>query len=302
MSTTRHDSSIASPNSAITNNHNNRLKHDTDTLVIIPARWGSSRFPGKPLAELAGKTMLARVYEAACIACESLNGAQVVVSTEDERVVAHAQALGALTCITSADCSTGTDRAHATITALGTSQHSPSIEWVVNLQGDAPLTPPSLIKNLIEKLRAEPEIDVLTPATQLSWPALDQLRRNKIDSPFSGTTVTFNQDKRALWFSKCILPAIRKESELRSRLALSPVWRHIGLYGFKAKALEQYVTLPKTEYEALEGLEQLRLLENNIPVHVLPTHLGDLSALTGVDTPEDAERITQWIQAQNNAS
>ena len=163
---------------------------------------------------------------------------------------------------------------------------------------DAPLTPSRLIRDLITTLRAQPEIKVLTPATQLTWTALDQLRHNKQGSPFSGTTVTFTAEKQALWFSKCIIPAIRKENQLRDNSGSSPVWRHIAVYGYQAETLNRYVNLPQAHYEALEGLEQLRLLENNIPVHVLATELRDLSALSGVDTTEDAARISKWLRDQ----
>lgn len=272
------------------------LPDDTDTLVVIPARWGSSRLPGKPLIDLAGKSMLARVLETAKNASDGLQGVQVVVSTEDERVQAHAEALGAHCSLTSAKCKTGTDRAQATLAQLKANHPTTNIQWIINLQGDAPLTPSNLIRDLIITLRAQPEIKVLTPATQLTWTALDQLRQNKLDSPFSGTTVTFTAEKQALWFSKCIIPAIRKEKELRENSDLSPVWRHIGVYGYQAETLNHYVNLPEAHYEALEGLEQLRLLENNIPVHVLAAELGILSALSGVDTAEDAARISQWLR------
>lgn len=276
------------------------LPNDTDTLLIIPARWGSSRLPGKPLIDLAGKSMLARVLETANNAREDLQGVQVVVTTEDTRVLEHASTLGAYCSLTSASCKTGTDRAQATLAQLNDAQPNNQIQWVINLQGDAPLTPPALIRDLITQLRNHPETKVLTPATQLTWRALDQLRTNKQDSPFSGTTVTFTPNHRALWFSKCIIPAIRKEKQLREISDLSPVWRHIGVYGFRADVLNQYVKLPETHYEALEGLEQLRLLESGIPVHILPAELGDLSALSGVDTPEDAARISKWLNDRAN--
>lgn len=278
------------------------LPVDTDTLVIIPARWGSSRFPGKPLADLAGKSMLSRVLSAANKACIGLTSVAVVVSTEDERVVEHTKTQGANACLTPADCKTGTDRAQATLKILQTAQPELDIKWVINLQGDAPLTPPTLIAQLIERLRATADIQVLTPATQLDWPALDALRQHKQDSPFSGTTVTFTPNQRALWFSKHIIPAVRKEAALRNSNPISPIWRHIGLYGYRADTLNHYVTLAESHYEALEGLEQLRLLENDIPVHILPATLGDLSALSGVDTPEDAQRVSQWlVQNQRNS-
>lgn len=275
-----------------------QIPSHTDTLVIIPARWGSSRLPGKPLIELAGQSMLARVHQAALNACNGLAQVAVVVSTEDDRVLSHADQIGAHCLLTPADCKTGTDRAQATLALIKAQNPSTEIKWVINLQGDAPLTPPTLIRDLITTIRQNPEIQVLTPAAQLSWEALDQLRKNKQDSPFSGTTVTMTPDKKALWFSKCVIPGIRKEAQLRQTTALSPVWRHIGLYGFQANTLNTFVELPEAHYEALEGLEQLRLLENSIPVHVLAAEIGALSALSGVDTPEDAARISQWLKAQ----
>ncbi|MEJ2682050.1 MAG: 3-deoxy-manno-octulosonate cytidylyltransferase [Gammaproteobacteria bacterium] len=284
-----------------------------DTLVIIPARWGSSRFPGKPLTPLAGKSLLERVHDAAIYATKTLPHVAVIVATEDSRVCQHAHSFGANAIITSDQCATGTDRAHATLEALSQSSPTavqastsikdktlPHINWIINLQGDAPLTPPRVIQQLIQRLRSNPDIGVLTPVTQLSWSALDAFRANKITTPHSGTTVTIDAHERALWFSKQIIPAIRQEATQREQSTLSPVWHHIGLYGYRRDALERFVALPISQYETLEGLEQLRLLENHIPIHTLPVDpneisLGNMSALSGVDTPEDAERITAWL-------
>lgn len=165
-------------------------------------------------------------------------------------------------------------------------------ERVINLQGDAPFIPPATIAALMRTLREGSE-RVATPVYQLDWARLDRLREHKRIAPFSGTTCVRDGKGKALWFSKSILPALRNEESLRSE-QLSPVWQHLGLYAYTREALEWFISAPPGVYERLEGLEQLRFLENgwNIATVVVdpPRH-----AMSGIDTQADLELAEQAI-------
>lgn len=268
----------------------------TDTLIVIPARYHSQRFPGKPLTQLAGKSMLNWVFDSAQQAAATLNNTgnphtQVIIATEDMRIVEHAQSFGANALLTPDTCLNGTDRALAVAQQM---QSKP--DYVVNFQGDSPLTPASLLVDLITQCHANADWQVATPVMPLTWLALDQLRLNKKTTPFSGTTAIIQADGKALWFSKNIIPAIRNEEKLRHQ-PLSPVFAHVGLYAYRYDALQRFVNLPEGQYEKLEGLEQLRLLENAIPIHTIQIDPNSPPML-GVDTLEDAQRANDYLLAR----
>ncbi|WP_291077603.1 3-deoxy-manno-octulosonate cytidylyltransferase [Hyphomonas sp.] len=257
------------------------------TLIVVPARYGSTRFPGKPLIEIAGRTMVSRVAAMAARAADALDDAESVVATDDARIADHCRTLGISVVMTDPDVPSGTDRALAAVDALGA---HPDV--VVNLQGDSPFTPPDHVV-AVAKAAAGSGADAATPYVRLTWSALDDLRAHKQATPFSGTTLTHDRKGRALWFSKTLIPAIRKESALREAGDMSPVCRHIGLYAYRLDALRRYVGLPEGHYEQLEGLEQLRFLENGMSIQCVEV-APDTIAIPGIDTPEDvalAERL-----------
>lgn len=256
--------------------------------IVIPARYGSTRFPGKPLAEISGKSMLQRVAELAEKAAAGRDDIDVLVTTEDERIADHAKGIGAKCVMTSPDCPTGSDRALEAIQQL---DEKP--DFVLNLQGDAPFTPLEAIEKMLGAFDTQTE--VVTPVHQLRWGDLDRLRESKKTTPFSGTTAIINENSEALWFSKNIIPGIRKEDDLRESSELSPVHQHMGLYGFRVDILERFVTLPQSNYEQLEGLEQLRMLENGIAVRVVKIHVEPGRMQSGIDTPEDLERAEKLL-------
>jgi len=260
------------------------------TAIIIPARYASTRLPGKPLAMIRGQTMLQRVVRLSLAAAEGLKNVSVVVVTDDSRIVQHCDELGVISVMTSPDAPSGTDRVAEAI------RHLPSKpDFVLNMQGDAPLTPPDFLRALIDAFAASP-CDAVTPVTQLSWKQLDSLRQNKLLTPFSGTTAVFNEKTgNAFWFSKNIIPAIRKEEELRQKNDLSPVFRHIGLYGYSVDMLEQYITLPESFFEKMEGLEQLRILENGYTLRCIPVDYKGRANMSGIDSPEDVARAEALI-------
>lgn len=257
------------------------------TVIIIPARYGSTRFPGKPLHPIAGVSMLARTVRAAQRAAEA-SGAEVMVATDDERIAAHCEEIGVRPVMTDPDLASGTDRVRAAADAA-----APDADFVVNLQGDAPFTPPGHVSALIENAA---KADVVTPVVRLSWAALDDLRERKKVTPFSGTTCIRADDGRAIWFSKVIVPGIRKEAKLREDGGVSPVFQHIGLYGYARDALERIAGLPPSRYEELEGLEQLRFLENGLSMYAVEVDPSDLPS-AGVDSPEDVAHVEAALKA-----
>lgn len=278
--------------------------------IIIPARYGSSRFPGKPLALLNGRTMLSYVVDAARQASAqyenisaSAGPCQVAVATEDARIASHAEKLGVCALMTGKECHSGTDRVRQAALAL---DQNP--DFIVNLQGDAPFTSPAVIMSLIEAYLTAPltesqdrDIEIVTPCINLSWRELDLLRRNKKTVPFSGTTVVFGKDFRALWFSKNIIPAIREEKKRREEAALgaedkSPVWQHIGLYGYRRDILERVAGEKPGKYEKLEGLEQLRFLENGYKITCVPAMGEEGLAQGGIDSPQDLARAEALLR------
>jgi len=248
-------------------------------LIVIPARFGSTRLPGKPLMQLAGRSLLARVVDVAQAAAVQVGRCQLGVATDDARIADHASALGVDAVLTPATIDSGTARAYAAAQQMAS---RPAI--VVNLQGDAPFIPPGIVTGLIQALRSG-VVDVATPVFQLDWNRLDRLRTHKRTAPFSGTTCIRGHDGRAIWFSKAVIPAIRNEAALRSE-ALSPVWQHLGLYGYRMAALEWFANTPPGPYEQLESLEQLRFLEHGWSIMTVAVEAPE-RILSGIDTPED---------------
>lgn len=256
-------------------------------LIVVPARYGSTRLPGKPLLPIAGRSLLERVVAIARAAAADAGHCDVVVATDDQRIADHALALGANVAMTGADLDSGTMRAHAA--ALQRAQQPARI---INLQGDAPFIPPAIVADLLRTLRSG-TADVATPVFQLDWERLDRLRQHKLSAPFSGTTCTRDAAGRALWFSKAIIPAIRNETALRND-ALSPVWQHLGLYGYALPALEWFATARPGVYETIEGLEQLRFLENGWTIDTVPVDVP-AHVLSGIDTAQDLAMAEQAI-------
>lgn len=256
-------------------------------LIVVPARFASTRLPGKPLLRLAGKTLLERVVENARSAAAELGNCHVLVATDDDRIAAHAKEIGVAVALTAADLDSGTVRA-----AAAAAQCTQRPARVINLQGDAPFVPSGIVCQLMRTLR-QGAAAVATPVSQLDWERLDRLREHKRTAPFSGTTCVRAEDGRALWFSKTIIPALRNEAALR-REALSPVWQHLGLYGYTMDALEWFASASPGHYEVLEGLEQLRFLEGGWHIDTVPV---DMPAhhLSGIDTPEDLAKAEQAL-------
>ncbi|MES2433258.1 MAG: manno-octulosonate cytidylyltransferase [Pseudomonadota bacterium] len=223
-------------------------------LLAIPARYQSARYPGKPLVALKGpdgeKTLIRRSWEAA-MAVRGIS--RVVVATDDIRIRDHAEAFGAEVVMTSSTAQNGTERC-AEVAALLS-----GYEVIVNLQGDAPLTPAWFVEDLIAGLRAAPEADIATPVLRCDGRALNGFLADRRAGRVGGTTAVFGAGMRGLYFSKEVIPFTGRayaDSEP------TPVFHHVGVYAYRPAALAAYPSWPIGPLETLEGLEQLRFLEN----------------------------------------
>jgi 3-deoxy-manno-octulosonate cytidylyltransferase (CMP-KDO synthetase) len=231
--------------------------------VIIPARFESSRFPGKPLAELRGSTGLAkplirRSWEAAVAACDE---SHVWVATDDARIADVVRSFGGQVVITSSKCRNGTERC-----AEAAVQIADCPDIVVNFQGDALLTPADLIGQLAATLAEDPSAAMATPALRCSPSTYDHLEADSAASRVGGTTVIFNRQNQALYFSKRLLPYVPPESPSPAE----HVHLHLGIYAYRRKELARYAAASPSPLESLEGLEQLRFLAEGQVVKVLP--------------------------------
>ncbi len=251
--------------------------------IVIPARYGSTRFPGKPLALVAGVPLLQRVWALAVSVC---GPESVVVATDDPRIAAFCATLGATCRMTPPDAPNGTARVHAALQAL-----SPTITHVLNLQGDAVLTPPWVLQALLNALESAPTPCVCTPAVRMSEESVATLRAAKAAGEVGGTTVVFDAQGRALYFSKSVIPFVRPDAPSTG------IYRHIGLYGYPREILNRWIALPPGPLEKAEGLEQLRALENGLPLQVVVVNYRGRSHI-GLDSPEDARRAERLIHAE----
>ncbi|HEY1722705.1 MAG TPA: 3-deoxy-manno-octulosonate cytidylyltransferase [Magnetospirillaceae bacterium] len=239
--------------------------------IVIPARYQSKRLPGKPLIEIAGRSLLHRVWDIA----KAVNGiAGVWIATDDPRIAVHAESFGAQAIMTSPDLATGTDRVRA---AIGQMKERP--DAAINLQGDAVLTPPWVVQALVDACAADPTAGMVTAAVRLTPTQIAETTALKSKSPSSGTMVTMDLTGRALYFSKMMIPFRRDGAD-------APMHRHIGIYGYRSEVLERLSALPPSPLERAEQLEQLRALENGIPIRVaLVDYRGRTHA--SVDTQDD---------------
>ena len=231
---------------------------DPKCAVIIPARYASTRFPGKPLAPLAGKPMIRHVCEKAAASKAGL----VAVATDDRRIADAVESFGGRAVMTSPAHPSGTDRIAEALTILGG-----GYDLVVNVQGDEPLIPTSVIDELIDVMRADSELPMATVAVP----------GNRETMTENNVKVVFGSNGNALYFSRSMIPF------LRSGGADCGVWLHWGIYAYRRSTLEKFVALPPGKLENAEKLEQLRALENGIAIRVVTSDLQSI----GVDTPED---------------
>ena len=241
---------------------------------IIPARWSSTRFAGKPLYPVNGKPLLYHVWER-CRRAEKLDA--LIIATDDMRIAEAAFDWGAEVALTSRRHRSGTDR------VAEVARHARDFAFVINIQGDEPLIDPRLVDQVVEKLRSDRRIDIVTAAHPFQNPA-------EAKSPHQNKVVV-DRNNCALYFSRSLIPYPAKRSRVRHL-------RHQGIYGFRRNALLQFVKWKSTPLERAESLEQLRAVENGVKIHVLITKHGP----PGVDTPADAKALEQKLaRAQQKA-
>ncbi|MBX7066548.1 MAG: 3-deoxy-manno-octulosonate cytidylyltransferase [Parachlamydiales bacterium] len=249
-------------------------------IIIIPARMASTRFPDKPLALIAGKNMIERVWSIA----KAVPGASDVwIATDDPGLASFAKQFGANVLMTSPSCPTGTDRVAEAARKLDGNT------IFFSLQGDAVLTPPWVIDEVLKTMLHDPSIQMATPAVRLKGQALHDFIQSKKGGSSSGTTVVFDQKGNALYFSKALIPYDRNELNPER-----PIYRHIGLYAYRMDTLQRLSALPEGPLEKSEKLEQLRALENGIPIRVVEV---DYRGRThgSVDRPEDVSIVEAII-------
>lgn len=237
-------------------------------LGIIPARYASTRFPGKPLVDIAGKSMIQRVYEQAK-KCADLT--EVIVATDDERIFNHVIGFGGIAAITSPDHQSGTDRcAEVALNRL-------EYDVIINIQGDEPFINPEQI-SLLARCFDAAEVQIVTMVKKVQT---EQELFNH-NSP----KVVINKFSEAIYFSRSPIPHIRGQ-EQQNWFNCFTYFKHIGLYGFRADILQEITKLPVSPLEKVESLEQLRWIENGYRVKVAETELETYA----VDTPEDLEKL-----------
>ena len=237
-------------------------------LGIIPARWGSTRFSGKPLHSIAGRPLLRHVWER-CRRAKSL--ANVIIATDDMRIAEAAFDWGAEVALTSGRHQSGSDR------AAEVARKAPEFTHIVNVQGDEPLTDPKLIDRLVRQMERDRAVEMVTAA----HPFADEAG---IASPHQ-VKVVLSRDGTALYFSRSAIPFRRAPAAPVVHL------RHQGIYGYTRDLLLRFVRWKPSPLERAEALEQLRALENGVRIHVLVTKTGS----PGVDTPADAAALEQII-------
>jgi 3-deoxy-manno-octulosonate cytidylyltransferase (CMP-KDO synthetase) len=241
-------------------------------LVVIPARYASVRFPGKPLAEIAGKPMIQHVVERVR---EAERKPRIVVATEDARILEAAKAFGVEAILTRADHKTGTDRVAEVATHI-------QADIYINVQGDEPLIDPGTIDGVIEVMAEDEEIQLSTPCAAIT-------RQQDIMDP-NVVKAVLDFDGNALYFSRAPIPWVR---DTGAKVAARHT-KHIGLYGYRRGALLEFPTLPPGELERVEQLEQLRWLENGFKIRVVES---DYDAIA-VDVPGDIEKVEKRLASQ----
>jgi 3-deoxy-manno-octulosonate cytidylyltransferase (CMP-KDO synthetase) len=243
-------------------------------VAIIPARFGSTRLPGKPLSQINGKPMVQHVWERARIA-QTVD--RVLVATDDERIAQVVRAFGGEVVMTSRAHATGTDR-------LAEAAAGTDAEIVVNVQGDEPMLDASFIDGMVASLRAEPDL----PMSTVSLPLAD------LEEMLSSVVVKVVTDARgdALYFSRSPIPFVRDAVDLRAAAAQAVARKlarkHVGLYAYRREALLRFASLPPAPLEQAESLEQLRALHHGMKIRVVPM---EGQSGVAVDTPQDLERV-----------
>ncbi len=260
-------------------------------LIVIPARYASTRFRGKALAGLRGATgivkpLIQRSWEAATRTLAE--GDSVVVATDDARIAQAVKNFGGRYVMTPKTCANGTERCSAVLDILPGADR---FDTIVNLQGDSPLTPPSLVRKTSQALQRDPSCSVATPVTRCDARASMQFRKTRKEGRAGGTTAVSDKNGYALYFSKEVLPFGGGES------SNAPILHHIGLYAYRPTAIREYVKWPVGVLEASEGLEQLRFLENGSSILCVEV-ATESDGFWEVNLPSDIPLVEEGLYQQ----
>lgn len=257
--------------------------------IIIPARFESTRYPGKPLVPLKGaggtaRSRLERTQIAARRAAEVVALSGIHVATDDARIAAEAERLGARVIMTDSTCQNGTERVAQAVARAGIGD-----EIIVNLQGDAPLTPPAFVAALVEAMRADRTRQVATPVLRCSPEALENFLADRRAGRVGATTVVSDLAGQALYFSKEVIPYTGGQA-----LRDVPVFHHVGLYAYRQPALRAYTGTGMTPLERIEGLEQLRFLETGQKIAAIEVEAAG-AAFWELNNPTDVPLIEAYL-------
>ena len=244
---------------------------------IIPARWESSRFPGKPLAEIKGKTMIHRVYEQ-CLKSPSLE--KVIVATDDEKIFNEVEGFGGVAMMTSTRHESGTERCGEVVETL--ERQGEVFDAIINIQGDEPFIDPLQIAKVSDQLKNE-NVGIATLVKKIS-------NRKELFDP-NVVKVVLGKDGMALYFSRSTIPYLRGFEQIKWKNKHS-FFKHVGIYGYKTEILKNIITLPKGKLEVAELLEQLRWLENGFSIFAEETELESIA----VDSPEDLSKFLNFLK------
>lgn len=264
----------------------------SDAVIVIPARYASTRYPGKPLVALKGasgraRSLLERSVMAARAAASQGGVTGIHVATDDPRIAEEAHRIGADVIMTAESCRNGTERvAEAVEIAVITA------DIIINLQGDAPLTPPHFVSALIEAMRDDPARQVCTPVLRCDEEAVRNFIADRQAGRVGATTVVSNRLGQALYFSKEVIPFTNGRGSVDG---VVPIFHHVGLYAYRRAALTAYTGWEPGPLETLEGLEQLRFLENGIPVQAVEVSAPG-AAFWELNNPSDVPLIEGYLQ------
>jgi len=242
-------------------------------LAVIPARYASTRFPGKPLADIAGKSMIQRVYEQVQ---QSVSIDSTVVATDNDEIHDHVIKFGGRACMTREDHPTGTDRCYEALTL-----QDEKFDYVVNIQGDEPFIQPQQINQLTSLLKGETLIATL----------IKKINSNEQLYNPGEVKVVMDKNNKALYFSRAVIPFLRNIPQ-EKWLTQFAYYKHVGLYAFRSDVLKEITHLPVSSLEKAESLEQLRWLQNGYPIDVVETDTESIC----IDIPEDIPRAIEYLK------
>ena len=257
-------------------------------VIIIPARYGSTRYPGKPLVPLRTRKGKKSLIQLSWEAANKVSGiSEIYVATDDKRIEEHAVAFGAKVIRTSSKCKNGTERC-----AEAVNNARLEADIIINFQGDAPLTPSWFVEEIIAGLKADKSTDMATPVLRLDRKSYNLFFEDRKSDRVGGTTVVFDKNMYALYFSKELIPFF-EISKIEQDKPI-PCYHHVGVYAYRKNILREYLSWPESKLEKLEGLEQLRFLSENKKVKCVEVSSRG-NVFWELNNPEDVQRIEKVI-------